>query len=208
MKKLISILMTCVLLLSLTAMAAAEPAETVEANTSVSGLFTFEVPDNCILMDNQLMATLMAQLSEKDYQEQLGMDEEAAQNMTQVLASLDYSVMDVIYTLDFKGNMNVQCMANVGITQAYLPLLKDMFDQQLAQTYISLFGIAEDAILPQEIASLGGNQYYVLYLDVLGTQVHLFITYDAEGNQLTFTFTSMDADTENAILSSIVLANP
>lgn len=208
MKKLISILMTCVLLLSLTAMAAAEPAETVETNTSVSGLFTFEVPDNCLLMDNQLMATLMAQLSEKDYQEQLGMDEEAAQNMTQVLASLDYSVMDVIYTLDFKGNMNVQCMANVGITQAYLPLLKDMFDQQLAQTYISLFGIAEDAILPQEIASFGGNQYYVLYLDVLGTQVHLFITYDAEGNQLTFTFTNMDADTENAILSSIVLANP
>lgn len=200
MKKFVSILL-CVMLLFTTVTALAEPI------TSVSGLFTYELPENCIKVDATLLDTLIKQLNAEDYENAVGMDKEAAQNLISVLEQVDFSTADLLYTKDMAGNVNVQTVAGVGLTQVYLPLLKTEFDKQLTLQYISAFGIAEEDIQPQELAQFGDNTYYVLHLTFAGMPIHLYITYDDAGNQLTFTFTGFDEEAEKALMESVVLVS-
>ncbi len=197
MKKFVSILLSMLLLFTAVT-ALAEPI------TSVSGLFTYELPENCIKVDAALLETLVKQLEAEDYEDAVGMDKEAAQNMMAALEQVDLSTADLMYTNDLTGNANMLVTPDVGLTRAFLPLIKSEFDKQLAIQY-SAMGIAEEDIQPQELATFGGIQYYVLYLNLMGTPIHLYITYDDAGNQLTFTFTNFDEETEKALMESIVL---
>lgn len=198
MKKFVSILL-CMIMLFTAATALAEPV------TSVSGLFTFEVPENCIKVDAALLDTLVKQLEAEDYEDAVGMDKESAQNLVAVLEQVDLSTADLLYTSDMVGNVNIMAIPGVGATQAFLPLLKGEFDKQLIAQYTSAFGIAEEDIQTQELAQFGENTYYALYLTFMGMPIHLYITYDAAGNQLTFTFTGFDAEAEKALMESVAL---
>ncbi len=198
MKKFVSILLSMLLLFT-TVTALAEPI------TSVSGLFTYELPENCIKVDATLLETLVKQLEAEDYEDAAGIDKEAAQNLIAVLEQVDFSTADLLYTQDMTGNVNIQVVAGVGVTQAFLPILKSEFDKELTTQYTSGFGIAEEDIQPQELVQFGDNTYYVLYLSFMGMPIHLYITFDAAGNQLTFTFTGVDEETEKALMESIVL---
>lgn len=199
MKKFASILL-CAIMLFTIATALAEPI------TSVSGLFAYELPENCIKVDAALLDMLVKQLEAEDDEDAVGMDKEAAQALVTVLKQVDLSMADLLYTSDMVGNVNIMAIPGVGATQAFLPLIKDEFDKQLTAQYASALGMAEEDIQLQELTQYGENTYYALYFTFVDMPIHLYITYDTAGNQLTFTFMDFDAEAEKALMESVVLA--
>lgn len=201
MKKFASILL-CVILMFTAATVLGEPI------TSVSGLFTYELPENCFKVDSALLDALFKQLDTEGFAEgyanALGLNKEAGQNITATLDQIDLSAVDLLYVNDLSGGATVTVTPMVGLTQDNLSLIKSELDKQLVVQY-NAFGITDEDIQPQELATFGENQYYVMYVTLENIQMHLYITYDDAGNQLCFNFTNFDEETVRTLLESVVL---
>ncbi|MDO4357038.1 MAG: hypothetical protein Q4E13_11070 [Clostridia bacterium] len=193
MKKLLSVLLCLMLCVSAAAMA--ESAD-VQSITSVSGLFTYDLPSDYLVITADTAETIINAYG-ADMLAEAGMD-------ASILESMDYANTDYAYTSDFSGNLNVQITAESGLSQSMLESLASMLDKSLTDTYVQ-FGVAEEDCEPRGVEQIGENIFYMFHVNMLGSTMDQFITFNEAQTMFTITCTNMDEAAERAILESFKL---
>ena len=194
MKKIITLVL-CVLLCFST-IAVAEEAAAPQAVTSVTGLFTVELPEGYQALSTDLIQAAMDKFGSKELQN-ANYDISALQN-------LDLTSGDYYYSEDFSRNFNVQVAPESGITTDTLESMADSLGLSLTEAYVD-FGAAEEDCEAVGIELIGERPFYVYRVVLLKQPLSQYITADANGNMYTLTFTNMEEEAVPAILTSFQL---
>ncbi len=193
MKKLLSVLLCLTLCLSVAAVAESADVQTI---TSVTGLFTYDLPADYLVINAETAETLISTFGEKALAD-AGLD-------ASVLENVDFSGADYAYTGDLSGNLNVQVTPESGISQSSLESLASMLDKTLTDSYVQ-FGLTEEDCEPKGVEQIGENTFYIFHVNMMGSSMDQFMTANEAQTMFTITFTNMDEAAERAIVETFKL---
>ena len=207
MKKLLSVLL-CLMLLCTGVCASAErmyPLEESQTLTSVSGLFTCELPADYLILTDDLVTDLLNAVSEalQDEENDYGIDAATAEQMASILSNVDVSTSDYVYDQDFTANMNVQTMADSGMTQEDLETYCDSLADSLTNQYLG-FGASEEDCQPIGMVTIGNNsiRWYQYNVNLLGAPMQQYMGCNENGDFIVLTFSNFPEGVVNAVLES------
>lgn len=211
MKKLISVLL-CLMLLCTATCAVAErmyPIENAQILNSVSGLLSCEVPADYMIMTDELVIEVIeaATAALEDENNELGVDPAVAQRLIDIFSNVDPSISDYVYDMDFTGNMNIQAVANSGLSQSMLETQYESLAESLTQQYLTMGAVEEDCKCIG-LVSAGNNPTVWFQYDVtlFGAPISQFMTCSEAGDFVTLTFSNMPLETVQAVLESFAWA--
>ena len=162
--------------------------------TSVTGMFTIEIPEDYIPLDAETTEQIM------DMGAELGVGDIDLS----ILEYVDYESMDYIYSDDWMANFNVQVTQNNGMTQEMLEASADILGETLIEQYAAV-NVPEENCYPQGIGEINGNTFYIFFVDIAGSMVHQYMTCNEDGDLFTFSFTDMDEEVEIHVLQSFTM---
>lgn len=191
MKKIITWVL-CVLLCFST-IAVAEEAAAPQAVTSVTGLFTVELPEGYQALNADLIQAAMDKFGSKELQN--------ANYDISALQDLDLTSGDYYYSEDFRRNFNVQVAADSGITVDTLESMAEQLGLSLTEAYVE-FGAAEEDCEAVGVEQIGERPFYVYRVVLLKQPLAQYITADANGTMYTLTFTNVEEEVVQAVLTS------
>ena len=197
MRKIVVFLL-CLMLIATPALA--------ERKTSVTGLFTFECPDDCLQITGEFIDELLNGDMTEEIQSEMGnigFDPDALSDLFEQMRSVDLSSLDFIYSSDFTGNVNMYAQVGLGLTPDMLPLIVSALDEQMVSLYMSM-GVPEDGINLMGIQEIGGNSFYTTYIEMTGgLSMHQYMAFNEAGDQIVFTFTGFPQEDELALMESV-----
>ena len=175
---------------------------------SVSGLFSMEIPSDYIALDSvvfQDITDAINSMDADDFQSYYNLDYEAA---SALFSSIDPALIagcDFIVAPDLIGNMNVISTPDIGITQDALAAFNDVFIPQLTAQYVSM-GAAEESCISLGVVTYGNNDYIGFSVElVVGTPTYQYITANANGDMITFSFGAFPEEVIATILESVTI---
>lgn len=175
---------------------------------SVSGLFFMEIPNDYIALDSVVFQEITSAISSMDadeFQSFYNLDYEAA---SALFSSIDPALIagcDYIFAPDLVGNMNVISTPDLGITQDALAAFNDVLIPQLTAQYVSL-GAAEESCIGLGVVTYGNNDYIGFSVElVVGTPTYQYITANANGDMIVFSFGGITEEVIASILESVII---
>ncbi|MDO4357039.1 MAG: hypothetical protein Q4E13_11075 [Clostridia bacterium] len=193
MKKTLALVLCVLLCASVVALAEdASPSQTV---TSVTGLFTVDLPEGYAPLSTELIQSAMDKFGSKEL--------EKAQYDISALQDLDLTAGDYYYSDDFARNFNVQIAEGSGITLDMLETQADQLGEILTESYVA-FGLSEKDCETVGVEVIGETPFLLFNVTMLNQEVHQYITVDDNETMYTLTFTNMN-DAERAVVETFHL---
>ena len=209
MKKLIAA-MLCLMLLC-TAAFAEESARiyTIEnpmTATSVTGLFTYEVPQTYHVFTDAYAQEFLANTTAGDIATKAGVDENTAQTLLDTIAGTDFTTADYVYSDDFSARAVIVANPDSGWTKEYLQENVQSLDEMMF-SYAAQIGLSEESCMSIGIATAGNNPqiWYGFAMNMFGTIGHQFLTCDDSGTLYNLFISGMPQDAEMALLESFTV---
>ena len=209
MKKLIAAVL-CLMLLC-TAAFAEETArqytiEDPQTATSVTGMFTYEVPQAYHVFTPDYAAEFLSSHAVADIVAELNVTEEKAQGLLDMLSGIDFSAADYVYAGDFSSNINIQVAYDTGMSQEFLVQYADTLDAMLTEQTIAM-GLTEEDCCGMGVAPVGSNKniWYGFSTRIYGVYTYQYMTCDDKGTLYAVSMTGVPQDVEMAFLESFTI---
>lgn len=202
MKKMLSLVLALMMLMICPAMA--ETTVEMQKLTSPDGTYSFEVPQDFLPMNAEVMMTLFAN---EDVQQMIAqaMGLQDASQLAMYFELLEDNNMMIVYGSDMVSNLNVQAIPTE-LTMELLVALKAMMDSTTTQQYLQM-GVAEEDIHPMEIQQIGSYSWYGMKVLMAGMEIQTMMTIE-NGVQYVIAFTGMDAAVIEHLLESFKVVAP
>jgi len=209
MKKLIAALL-CLMLLCTAAVAETTDRqytiENPQTAESVTGMFTYEVPQEYHVFTEEYAAEFLGSHTAADLAGILNADETKAQRLLDMLSGIDFSTADYVYAEDFSSNINIQVAYDTGMSQEFLVQYASTLDAMLTEQTIAM-GLTEEDCCPMGIAPVGNNPliWYGFSTRIYGVYTYQYMTCDDNGTLFTVSMTGVPQDVEMAFLESFTV---
>ena len=206
MKKLIAALLCLMLLCTAAVAETAERLYTIEnpqTAGSVTGMFTYEVPQEYRVFTEEYAAEFLSAHTAADLTGLLNSDEAKAQRLLDMLSAIDFSAADYVYADDFSANINIQVAYDTGMSQEFLVEYASLLDSMLTEQ-TGAMGRAEEDCCPMGIAPVGNNPmiWYGFSTRFNGVYTYQYMTCDDKGTLFTVSMTGVPQAVEMAFLES------
>lgn len=209
MKKLIAGLL-CLMLLCTGAFAEKTARQYTIKNpqtaTSVTGMFTFEVPQEYHVFNAEYAQEFLSSHTAADLTELLDASEEKAQALLNMLSSIDFSAADYVYAEDFSSNINIQVAYDTGMSQEFLVEYASTLNSILTEQTVAM-GLTEEDCCPMGVAPVGSNPmiWYGFSTNLHGVYTYQYMTCDDNGTLFTVSMTGVPQGVEMAFLESFTV---
>lgn len=202
MKKLLSLLLCLMMVLSCAAMA--ETAVEMQTMISPNGDYSFDVPADFFSMDGSVLTTIF---STPEMQQALAqaMGMQDASQLAVYFETMKEANMMIVYGADMVSNFNIQVTPS-DLTMELVAALKAMMDNAMAQQFQTL-GIAAEDIHPMEIQQIGNYSWYGNRVVMMGLDVYSMMTIE-DGMQYTITLTALEDAVMQNVLESFTVTAP
>lgn len=200
MKKCIACLLAAVLVLSCVCRAEAVQTDTY---VSVTGKFTFDLPYGYLVLSSNIIRSLMQASDDAGLADRLNITPEEAQNLISVRDTLDLDSIDYIQKGLNGGTVNMILQENTGIFREYLSFYRFSLDEQFLEQY-AMMGIPKENVKRYDIIHTGHYDWYKLSLVMGDVTLVQYMTANDETDLLTVTFTNINDEDTEFILSSIL----